>query len=398
MQKVKEEIFDRCGIIVKIETVFILFYMIILIGAFLALLLVFYWLAKVCDQYFVHSLETITEKLEISEDVSGASFMAIGSSAPELFTAIIALSKVGIENVGAGTIVGSAIFNVLMIIGVSAIVKEIVLEKVSVIRDISIYFVSLVLLIFTFWDGVITFKESLIYIIAYAGYLLLLSQWKRWFPVPKHVVSMEYLEKIQPENQQKNNFFHRFDNKNTAFISYLFPKSNQYYKTIFVLSILYIIALSWVMVELGVFIAHSFGIPQAIIALTVLAAGTSVPDMISSVIATKKGYGNMAMSNAIGSNSFDILIGLGLPWFIYILWKGQNVEVGTENLLSSILLLFGTVVLLSLILIGKKFSLSRTEGGILVGVYGLYILLSILHVSDPTLLPSLITYIPILGQ
>ncbi len=67
-----------------------------------------------------------------------------------------------------------------------------------------------------------------------------------------------------------------------------------------------------------------------IIALTILAGGTSIPDLLSSLIVAKKGKADMAVSNAVGSNIFDILICLGLPWMVYILRTGQSVQVGTE--------------------------------------------------------------------
>lgn len=367
-----------------------------ILGALLGLIIIFYWLAKVCDEYFVKSLESITKKLKISEDVSGASFMAIGSSAPELFTAIIALSKVGIENVGTGTIVGSAIFNVLVIIGASALVKEIFVSKVSVIRDIGVYLGALLLLIFTFWDGVITLKESILYIIFYAIYIVILSQWKKWFPPKKEfrIPTGEIIEKLKKITKKKT-IWQQFEQWTEFGLKFLFltldPRKK--YGWVFTLSILYIAILSYLMVELAIFFAHGLGVPEAIIALTILAAGTSVPDMISSIIATKKGYGNMAVSNAIGSNSFDILIGLGMPWLVFILWKGKNIEVGTENLMSSIILLFGTVLLLGLILIGKKFSISKKEGMLLIGIYAIYIIISIFLVFFPHFFENLFPHL-----
>src|SRR5690606_22491483 len=87
----------------------------------LGLVVTFYALAKLCDQYFVKSLDIISKKLKLSEDVAGATFMAVGSSAPEFFTAVIAVFSISTSDIGAGTIVGSAIFNILIIIGASAI-------------------------------------------------------------------------------------------------------------------------------------------------------------------------------------------------------------------------------------------------------------------------------------
>ena len=84
---------------------------------FVSMLAIFYLLAVVCDRYFVESLEIMSKKMKLSDDVAGATLMAVGSSAPEFFTAAMALFAVGHESVGAGTIIGSAIFNILVIVG-----------------------------------------------------------------------------------------------------------------------------------------------------------------------------------------------------------------------------------------------------------------------------------------
>jgi len=80
----------------------------------------FYGLAFVCDEYFEASLDLICENLKLSQDVAGATFMAAGSSAPELFTSVMAVF-VSESDVGIGTIVGSAVFNILIIIGCCAL-------------------------------------------------------------------------------------------------------------------------------------------------------------------------------------------------------------------------------------------------------------------------------------
>lgn len=85
------------------------------------MLYMFKALGTICDEYFVPALEVIVEKLDISNDVAGATFMAAGSSAPELFTSLVATFLIVNEG-GVGTIVGSAIFNILVIIGITAFV------------------------------------------------------------------------------------------------------------------------------------------------------------------------------------------------------------------------------------------------------------------------------------
>ena len=94
------------------------------------------------------------------------------------------------------------------------------------------------------------------------------------------------------------------------------PKFEKFFIVTFVMSTVWIAAFSYVMVWMVCMIGFTLGIPDTIMGITFLAAGTSVPDTIASVMVARNGYGDMAVSNSIGSNVFDILLGLGLPWFL----------------------------------------------------------------------------------
>lgn len=138
---------------------------------------VFVALAIVCDEYFVPALGVITEKLQISEDVAGATFMAAGGSAPELFTSLIGVF-ISHSNVGIGTIVGSAVFNILFVIGTCALFSREILYLTwwPLFRDISFYIVDLLMLILFFLDSVIDWWESLLLLTAYATYVFTMKQ------------------------------------------------------------------------------------------------------------------------------------------------------------------------------------------------------------------------------
>jgi Ca2+/Na+ antiporter len=148
---------------------------------------------------------------------------------------------------------------------------------------------------------------------------------------------------------------------------------------VFLLSIAIIAALSYVLVESAVVIAHNLNIPESIIALTILAAGTSVPDLFSSIIVAKQGRGDMAVSNAIGSNIFDILIGLGLPFIIAMTIFGGEIQSG-GNLTFSAIILFGSVILLILLLLLRKWKVGKTVGIILLSFYALYVAMEIYRI------------------
>ncbi|KAM5340961.1 sodium/potassium/calcium exchanger 1 isoform 2-T3 [Glossophaga mutica] len=133
---------------------------------------VFVALAIVCDEYFVPALGVITDKLQISEDVAGATFMAAGGSAPELFTSLIGVF-ISHSNVGIGTIVGSAVFNILFVIGTCALFSREILNLTwwPLFRDVSFYILDLMMLILFFLDSLIVWWESLLLFLAYAFYV-----------------------------------------------------------------------------------------------------------------------------------------------------------------------------------------------------------------------------------
>lgn len=138
----------------------------------LGVMYMFVALAIVCDEFFVPSLDVIIEKLDITDDVAGATFMAAGGSAPELFTSVIGVF-VSFDDVGIGTIVGSAVFNILFVIGMCAIFSRTVLSLTwwPLFRDCSFYSASLIALIYFFRDSFIYWWEALILFMFYLAYV-----------------------------------------------------------------------------------------------------------------------------------------------------------------------------------------------------------------------------------
>ena len=332
----------------------------------LVMLLAFYLLAEVCDKYFVDSLEKISKRLNLSPEATGATFMAIGSSAPELFVSLMSLFKPGEEAMGAGTIVGSAIFNVLVITGAAVVVRQAFIIWQPVIRDMLFYSLSIVLLLFTFRDGTVTLYEILIFLLLYVVYIIAVVNWKKLFNY-KEDDPIEILEEAIKEKEWKK-LFVPID----WLVKVTFPEPRRYILT-FIISIAWITGLSWVLVESAVMSAHILEIPSVVIGLTILAAGTSIPDLLSSVIVAKKGQAGMAISNGIGSNIFDILFGLGFPWLVAYLFFGQKVTVATENLNNSIILLFATVIAILFLFILRKWRLGKYSGYFLIALYLVYL-------------------------
>ncbi|MCK5337434.1 MAG: hypothetical protein KAJ50_01435, partial [Bacteroidales bacterium] len=138
-------------------------------------------------------------------------------------------------------------------------------------------------------------------------------------------------------------------------------------------SVALISLLSWVLVKSAVGISAALGIPELLVGITIVAVGTSVPDLISSTIVARQGRPGMAINNAIGSNTFDILIGLGLPFLLYVLIKGEGFGLLSTDLYVSIgILLSSSVILLFFFILGGWRS-SRPVGIVLIILYLIYL-------------------------
>jgi K+-dependent Na+/Ca+ exchanger-like protein len=319
----------------------------------LSLLACFVFLARIVDLFFITSLDKISHDLKLSSDAAGATLMAAGSSAPELFVALFSVLKPGNHQViGIGSIVGSALFNILVIVGVASLIKNSKLTWQPIIRDLIFYLIAVGLLLWGIFDGQFSIFEAALFIIVYIIYVVAVINWKKILPY----TDKKYIAEGNEQCDEKKGILEIFD----KLLCFIFPKVKHYYR-IFFISILIIAGLSWVLV-----------------ALTVIAIGTSVPDLFSSVIVAKQGRGDMAVSNAIGSNIFDILIGLGLPFFIVMAANGISIDTSGDNLLSSSMILFASVVLLFIMLIVSRWKLGKISGLILLSFYLFYIIREIL--------------------
>lgn len=331
----------------------------------LSLLLCFVLLARIVDKFFVVSLDHISAELKMSHDAAGATLMAIGSSAPELFVALFSVLKPGNhEAIGIGSIVGSALFNLLAIGGVVALVRKSVLTWQPVIRDILFYFVAVALLLWGIIDGSFSVWNALAFLVIYVVYVFAVIKWRKIFPYK----DAEFEVEKTPEDCTENGKANWLDKA----LCYIFPSAERYY-LVFLISIVLIAGLSWILVEAAIHISVLLDIPEAIIALTVLAVGTSVPDLISSLIVARQGRGDMAMSNAIGSNIFDILVGLGLPFLIAMMIHGGTIDATGQNLVSSSAILFGSLIAFTILLLVKRWKVNWLTGTILLGMYVFYV-------------------------
>ena len=337
-----------------------------------------YLLAILTDGYFIVSLDEISDRMKLSNDVAGATLMAMGSSAPELAIAMIALIRPGgYSDVGIGTIVGSALFNILVITGASAIARPLRITWTIVTRDVVVYIASVGLLLWAFSDNQINIFEAAVFIVFYATYVGGLILWNNRSRRgdTEHNPNVEISTEHRDRSERKTNasiLGDKLSKFTDQALSVLIGNPRSQYLRAFLVSIALISATSWVLVESGIALAAAVGVPPVIVALTILAPGTSVPDMISSIVVAKQGRGGMAVANAVGSNIFDILIGLGLPWLLIIVAGRSYIEVMSDGIAASTWLLLGSVLVLYVFMLtGRR--LGKSEGYILIGGYITYV-------------------------
>merc|ERR1711871_303837 len=150
----------------------------------------------------------------------------------------------------------------------------------------------------------------------------------------------------------------------------------------FFISLIHITWISYFMVEMMLKIGCLWGIPDVVMGLTFLAMGTSIPDALGSISVAEKGEGDMAVSNAVGSNVFDICIGLGLPWFIKCVAGSGPIPIDdTEMVIPSILILVAIIVLLFSTFAISGWKLINQVGYVLLSAYLAFVIYSLVYES-----------------
>jgi K+-dependent Na+/Ca+ exchanger-like protein len=371
------------------------------------ILLTFVGLANVVDYFLVPSVYILKKTFKWTDDQTGT-IISFVSSAPELSVSAVALALTFVNNtnqssMGPGTVIGSALFSILFIVGASSWFGTKKLSWPSVVRDMVFYVFAVALVYFVVNDSKVELGEGIILLIAFAGYSFIISQWKK---ILKYLVETKiytlteevaeistestYTKQVDKEEEEKLHIREQKWTVKNAFakvLSYTFFHTDKKLSGLQIafnifLSVAFVVFFSYWMVDFATRLAKSWNISEVVISLTILAAGTSIPDLLASVKTAREGYGDTAVSNAIGSNIFDVLANLGLTWTIGSLIKtGQPLNVDTANLNASIILLFASTISLLLILIAKKWHIGKPISVVLMISYILYVIYEVVKAS-----------------
>ncbi len=295
-------------------------------------------------EWLVRGSINIANKFKISQLVIGLTIVAFGTSTPELSVSISSALE-GLPDVALGNVVGSNIANIGLILGLSAIITPILVTKSTVRKEIPIMIgVALILIVISI-DGNISTIDGILLVIGIVAFTIFSYKSSKKDSNDKSLTTNE----SQTNNIQVQQ-------------SKIIPKS------IFLVGIGLVLLTfgSFMTVENAVVLAHNFGISERIIGLTLVAVGTSLPELITSVIAARKGHGDLSIGNIIGSNIFNVLAILGISAAI------AGISVSDAMWFDySIMIVFSAALL---IVMKTGFRINRIEGLVLISGYIAYTL------------------------
>ena len=292
---------------------------------------------------FVEGAASTAHHLGMPPLLIGMVIMGFGTSVPEMVVSALAASH-GNPGIALGNVYGSNITNIALILGLTAFITPITVDSQVLRKELPILTAVTALAAWQLWDGHISRTEAMVLLLVFAG----LMAWTIWQGL-----------------RQKGDVFEEEMAAGLKRHTMPLRRALLWLVVGLVLLILSSHLLVWGAVE----IAHAFGVSDLIIGLTIVAVGTALPELASSVIAARKGEDDIALGNVLGSNLFNTLAGVGLAGIIHPLSVGP--EVFNRDMLVM------SVLTTSLFLIGHGFRskqglITRSKGTLLLACYVAY--------------------------
>ncbi|MFW5928521.1 MAG: calcium/sodium antiporter [Thermoplasmatota archaeon] len=292
--------------------------------------------------------------------VIGLTLVSFGTSLPELAGSLNAIIK-GKEGISVGNVIGSNIANILLVLGASSLIKPISVDRNIIKREIPIMFGAMALLILFSssilsndyvihrWEGFIL----LIAFIGYVGFFLYIA----YFEGNKEIIQeeMEIEEEIKDEEYVKGEEYDlKTDMAKIAF------------------GLLGIVVGSELMIDGAIFYMNEFGLKEGVVGLTIIALATSLPELAASSMAAYKEESDISLGNVIGSNTFNILMVLGICATVIPL------DFSPDIISSMFIMIIVSIILTIFMYTGEK--ISRIEGGVMLLGYVLYMSYQFLYI------------------
>lgn len=301
---------------------------------YLILLIGFIMLIKGAD-VFVDCSSAIAKRFGIPSIIVGLTIVAMGTSAPE-FSVSVQSALAGMNDMSIANVIGSNMFNLLVVLGLSSVVNKL---KINNYKDVYIMLVVGLIMLICSADGLLNVFDGALLLVIFTCYILSL------------------IFKAYNENQKEET-----EEKQKSLIATI------------VLSILGLGAIIWggdLVVNSASAIAQQLGMSENLVGLTVVAIGTSLPELVTSLVATKKGEVDIAVGNVVGSNIFNMLLILGTSSII------NPMTVAYFTFLD-ILFIIGAMAMFILMTYSSK-TLNKEKGLPLVLVYIIYIIFTIIR-------------------
>lgn len=277
----------------------------------------------------------IAARLGVTEIVIGLTVVALGTSMPEFSVSMLSAIK-GSTDIAIGNAMGSNIFNTLLIVGVAAMVAPMTITKTTVKKDIPFALIASVMLMIFCMDGQFGRIDAALLVAFFLYYMYITLKGAR---------QGSTLDNNDDGNRRQMKIW-----KATMWI---------------IVGLACLVGGSNIFVSGAVFVAKSLNISDAVIGLTIVAGGTSMPELATSVVAAKKGNSGIAIGNVIGSNVFNILFILGITGVICPMQLGDITTVDMTMLVGSMILLW--------IFSYTKLNIERWEGAVLTAAFIAYI-------------------------
>lgn len=302
----------------------------------LLLSLGFFMLVKGAD-WFVEGSSGIAKRFGIPQLVIGLTIVAMGTSAPEAAVSITAALK-GSADITVGNVVGSNIMNVLVILGISSVITSLAVSRSTIFREIPFMVGVTLLLLAQGLDGVVSFRDGIVLVLVFTAYL-------------------SYLFLTSKKEQEKES--------DTALAV---VEERRLWKLLVqtAVGLVLIVAGSDVAVDAASDMARIWGMSERLIGLTIVALGTSLPELFTSVSAARKGNADIAIGNIVGSNIFNILFVIGISALITPVPFSAGFYVDTGVAAAAGVILWVCSL--------RKQKLNRMSGVIMMSVYALYFL------------------------
>lgn len=295
-------------------------------------------------EFLVRGASSISKRAGIPPIVIGLTIVAFGTSAPELIVNIFSAIK-GTTDLALGNIIGSNIANILLILGISSLIVNLKVQKNTTWKEIPFAALAVIIVLFAANDKILNGETA--NTLSRTDGLILISFF---------IIFMYYICELfrrSKDNEEQENI-----KTYSMSVSIMLTAGG----------LLFLFFGGQILVNQAVILAKLAGLSEMLIGLTIVAVGTSLPELATSVIAAKRGHSDIAIGNIVGSNIFNIFWILGLTSII----KPIPISAGAN---IDILICFAaTSVLFLAMFVGKKHTLEKWQGKILLASYALYII------------------------